>query len=174
MIVDWSSLPNSNTSLLRAALVLEGRALSVYEEVHPKSKENNPRIHRLFLGTLKEIVPEWCCPIVITDAGFCIPWFKQVLSIGWDYVGRIRGDKWVNIESKWFKYKELFHTATSVPKSLGEGLLSKEKQFSTHFYWVKLLKKGRIHRNKIGKKVITKKIKNTLSHGMSLGYWCPR
>jgi hypothetical protein len=65
IIVDWSPVPNSKNHILRAALVMEGRALSVYEEVHPKSKENNPEVHKEFLSKLKNMLAKNCKPIII-------------------------------------------------------------------------------------------------------------
>ncbi len=39
---------------------------------------------------LKTMLPQSCTPIVITDAGFRIPWFQLIVSLGWDYIGRVR------------------------------------------------------------------------------------
>ncbi len=36
IIIDWSSLPNKNFHLLRAAVPTNGRALTIYEEAHPE------------------------------------------------------------------------------------------------------------------------------------------
>lgn len=159
IIVDWSPVPNYKNCILRAALVMKGRALSIYEEVHPKSKENNPEVHRKFLFKLQSLLPQNCKPVVITDAGFCTPWFLQVQEIGWDYVGRVRGDKWLELKGIWLKYKDLFSRATSNPTALGEGLLSQDNQLKTHFYLVKLPKKFRMRLNKLGKKGNHKKDK---------------
>ena len=41
IIVDWSTIPNQDNHLLRAALVTSGRALTLYEEVHPEKKYTN-------------------------------------------------------------------------------------------------------------------------------------
>jgi len=91
IIVDWSHIPNTKLPVLRAALVREGRALTLYEEVPGEKKQENAPVHRAFLNTLQALLPVGCRPIIITDAGFHNPWFKHVLKLGWDYVGRIRG-----------------------------------------------------------------------------------
>src|SRR5579862_1131947 len=44
IIVDWSEVPNSFEHILRAALVTEGRAITLYEEVHPEKKLSNPKV----------------------------------------------------------------------------------------------------------------------------------
>ena len=36
-------------NVLRASLAVEGRAITIYEEVHPKALESNPRVHASFL-----------------------------------------------------------------------------------------------------------------------------
>ena len=66
IIVDWSSLPNSQYAteggehcILRATYASAGRGITIYEEVHPK-------VHKEFLYNLKSILP---------DAGFKNPWF---------------------------------------------------------------------------------------------------
>ena len=76
--------------ILKAVVQVKGRALSIYGEVHPMRCYNNAKTHRRFLHPLQSTVPEGCCPIVVTDAGFRRPWFRDVEALGWDWVGRIR------------------------------------------------------------------------------------
>ena len=67
------------------------------------------------------MLPDDCKPIIVTDAGFRIPWFKQVLSLEWDYVGRVRNrthSKKVE-ESDWAPVKKLYALANSRAKRLG-------------------------------------------------------
>lgn len=91
IIVDWSDcMPGHEYLMLKAARPVGGRALSVYEEVHPLRCSNRPKTHRAFLKHLKAVVPEGCCPIRVTDAGFRGPWFREVERLGWDWVGRVR------------------------------------------------------------------------------------
>jgi hypothetical protein len=161
IIVDWSHVPNTNNYILRAALVAKGRALTIYEEVHPKKLENNPNIHKKFLAQLKNILPEGVCPVIIADAGFCNPWFQAVLDLKWDYLGRVRGKKNFLLQDKkiWDSYTEYQEAATSEGKSLGEGKLSKSNPIITNFYLIKLPKKNRFHINKLKKKGKQKKDK---------------
>lgn len=58
---------------------------------------------------------------MVTDDGFKVPWFKLVLSFGWDYVGRIRGRTMLreNGENDWDHIKNLYPMATTTPKYLG-------------------------------------------------------
>lgn len=103
IIIDWSTIPNQTNNLLRAALVTSGRALTLYEEVHPEKKYANQRVHLRFLKKIKSMLSNDVKPIIITDAGFHSPWFKSVQELGWDYIGRIRGNKWYRLlnSKKW-------------------------------------------------------------------------
>ncbi|AWN72436.1 hypothetical protein LEAN103870_18535 [Legionella anisa] len=99
LILDWSAIPNSKRStkqeeyqVLRASYAAEGRSMTLYEEIHPRSKLNNSGVHKQFLKNLSELQHEDCRPCIITDADFKNPWFKAVLKLGWDYIGRVRGD----------------------------------------------------------------------------------
>jgi hypothetical protein len=38
-----------------------------------------------FLVKLRSILPVDCQPIIVTDAGFKNPWFKEIKRLGWDY-----------------------------------------------------------------------------------------
>lgn len=159
ILVDWSHVPNTTCYLLRASLVSKGRALTLYEEVFPKRLENNPTVHRRFLKKLKHVLPEGCCPIVTTDAGFCKPWFNSVKAMGWDYVGRVRGTKKFRIrgETIWRSYKESQQQATATARYLGEGELTTTQPITTHFYCVKRPKKYRVSLNKLKNKSHYKK-----------------
>lgn len=134
----------------------KGRALPLYEEVFPKRLENNPKVHRRFLKKIKKILPDRCVPVLITDAGFCTPWFKSVKEMGWDYIGRIRGNKCFRVNddnNTWHNYGQYRKSITQhAPKYLGEGVLTKEEPLNTYFYLTKLPKKYRVHLNKLNKK----------------------
>jgi hypothetical protein len=56
--------------MLRATLVLMGRSIVLYEEVHEKKFENNHSVHKKFLNKLKNILPPDIIPIIVTDSGF--------------------------------------------------------------------------------------------------------
>lgn len=146
IIVDWTQLSYNNMYVLRAALATESRAITLYEEVHTKKRENDPQTQRRFLNSLKKLLPFECRPIIVTDAGFRVPWFRDVLNLNWDYVGRVLhrrtcyGDKMV------FKKCTILHKlATSFPKYLGDMILNKKNSLETSFYIIKQKRKGRKH-----------------------------
>jgi hypothetical protein len=144
-IVDWSKYPNSEDAILRASLAAEGRAITIYEERHPFKKMGNRKIQKNFLNTLKMILPNECQPIIITDAGFHNEWFKEILKLGWNYVGRIRGLKKCQFEGStiFHSCKALFKLATKKMKYLGEMTLTKKNPMKSHIYLVKSKLKGR-------------------------------
>ena len=150
IIVDWTGLPNSKRKTkdgeqcaLRASLAAEGRGITIYEEVHPKKKENCPRVHDAFLSNLKSMLHPDCRPIIVTDAGFKNPWFKAVLSFNWDYIGRSRGKVLYDDGTGFKAIKTLFEKAMSFPKSLGQMILAKGNPFLTNFYIYTHKLKGR-------------------------------
>ncbi|WP_412755028.1 hypothetical protein [Legionella pneumophila] len=73
IVVDWSCAPNSiqrfeqgGFCILRTTLTSIGRGITLYEEIHEKQYENNPKIHQKFLEHLKEIIPSQCKPVIVT------------------------------------------------------------------------------------------------------------
>lgn len=154
IIVDWSHIPNTTHNLLRAALVTSGRALSLYEEVYPKELEANPDVHKNFLQTLKMNLPIECRPIIVTDAGFHNPWFREVQNCGWDYVGRIRGKKCYSLKGKndWKQCADLKKIANSTGRFIGEIELTRKQPLTTNCFLIKRKRLGRVSLNKLGKK----------------------
>ena len=151
--IDWSCInATTNLYLLRASLSMSGRAIVIYEECHPKKKENNHATHKAFLNHLKAILPASSKPIIVTDAGFRAPWFAYVRTLGWDFVGRLRNKNLVRLGhgDDWQLSKTLFERASGKPTYLGRGLLTKEAQVPAHFVLYKRLPKNRhkLTRNK--------------------------
>lgn len=92
IVVDWSTLTRDESlHLLRAALPVGGRALPVWDEVHRQDKLGNAQVHAGFLATLRRLLPLESVPILITDAGFCVPWFRSAEALGFNCIGRLRG-----------------------------------------------------------------------------------
>jgi hypothetical protein len=153
--IDWSCL-SSTTQLyvLRATLSMRGRSFTLYQEVHPKKKENNHETHVRFLSTLKNLLPDDVKPVIVTDAGFKGPWFLAVLSMGWDYVGRLRGQISMDIgfTGDWLLGETYYEKATTTPIYLGQGLLTQANEIDCHFICYKESKKARVKLNKNKKK----------------------
>jgi len=155
IIVDWSDLSaDGSFHLLRASLPVGGRALPLYDEVHPQKKSNNSDIEKQFLKKLKSLLPKQCHPIVITDAGYRTPWFNAVQDQGWDFVGRVGGQTMITPQSegKWMRVEKIFETATQRPRYLGFIELVRRNPLACHAYLMKKKKQGRIKKTVYGKR----------------------
>jgi hypothetical protein len=154
IIIDWSDLnPQRSWQLLRAAVPIGGRTLTLYEEVHPLRRLANPHVHRAFLRQLKAILPEHSVPIVVTDAGFRTPWFRAVSSLGWHWIGRVRNREYVRAEhsNSWIAAKSLYLKASAHPRALGWHELARSSATACHLFVVKRRKQGRIAKSVYGK-----------------------
>ncbi|MCE4300561.1 transposase, partial [Xanthomonas hortorum] len=92
IVIDWSDLkPDKSWCLLRAAVPVGGRTLTLLDMVVPGKQQGSPGAERRFLQQLRALVPDDVRPILVTDAGFRTPWFRAVSAMGWCWVGRLRG-----------------------------------------------------------------------------------
>ena len=136
--------------ILKAAVPVKGRAISVYEEVHPMRCYNNARTHRRFLHRLQSILPKGCRPIVVTDAGFRGPWFRDVEALGWDWVRRIRNRiKYLRPETgRWCYVHSLYRQATARVRHIGWRCLSRQHRYGCRLYLVRAwrCRPGRPHK----------------------------
>jgi len=143
--IDWSDIDERKQNfLIRASLAAQGRSLTLYEEIHPLNKKEKPKTQLLFMTKLKAMLPNDCKPIIVTDAGFRIPWFKQILSFNWDYVGRFRNKTHCKKLSKhdWYPVKNLYALASTRAKRLGVYLLGEQMAFQSHLVILNVMLKG--------------------------------
>jgi len=146
--IDWSPLcADQSWQLLRAALPVGGRSLTLYEEVHPRTKLANRRVQHRFLDKLAGMVPEKCCPIVVADSGFKTPFYRYVESrLKWHWVGRIRGRdflSWQAQGNQWFSAKSLYSKAREKAKHLGSVRWTQRNPFAAFIVLVRQSKKNR-------------------------------
>jgi hypothetical protein len=126
IIVDWTAVTPKLWALV-AAVAFEGRAIVVYAETHPIARYMKPHVHEEFLLKLKRVLPAGCKPVVVTDAGFRSPWMKEVLHLGWDYIGRIRHGTVQHIKGKvWMGFGKLWRMTRTIPTDLGRFELARE------------------------------------------------
>jgi hypothetical protein len=145
IVVDWSDIELGHAYLmLKAAVPVGGRALSIYEEVHPLKRYNSPKTHRRFLERLQRVLPVGCRPVLITDAGFRGPWFQAVEALGWDWIGRVRNR--VNYAhegtSVWRPTTSLYREAGPRPESLGRCWLSKRSPYGCYLHRYRAFQRG--------------------------------
>ena len=142
--IDGSKIPNSPWYILSASLVVNGRGITLYEKIYESSNQRNPNLYKKFLLGLKSILPKTTVPILITDAEFQRSWFEMVDNLGWDYIGRVRGDKYISINDEDFEsIHDIFECASNKPKALGYGFLNVQQEYLGYFYLYKYKNKGR-------------------------------
>ena len=155
VVVDWSDLSRDQRwQLLRASVVVEGRSVTLYEEVHPQKLLGNAGVHRCFLKRLAEILPVGTRLIMMTDAGFHAPWFKMVKEQGWEFIGRIRGRNRMRLgdNGQWIPARNLFERACTKVCDLGLGAYARSNPVVVRAVLSKRQKKGRHSLNIYGAK----------------------
>ena len=153
ILIDWSDMDTYKQHfVLRASLALQGRSVTLYEEVHSIKTKEKLATHRAFLHELKALLPSQCTPIVVTDAGFRTTWFKLVESLGWDFVGRVRNRHYLRWTrgGRWFEAKQCYSQASTRPKYLGEGVLTVRNQVACQLIVYQGRGKGRKHHTRFG------------------------
>jgi hypothetical protein len=82
ILVYWSDLDKyGHPFLLRAFLAFDGRPILFYQEVHSIKTKEKRATHNTFLTGLKALISVKVIPIIVTDAGFKVPWFRQLLKL---------------------------------------------------------------------------------------------
>lgn len=122
ILVDWADLKgDSRWSLLRAAVPMGGRALTLYERVFPVKRQNSPKAQAEFLDALWRLLAPGQRPILVTDAGFRSDWYRQVQGRGGHCIGRVRGNVCVRRGTDdWALCTSLYDHATKHPRTLGD------------------------------------------------------
>jgi len=125
ILIDWSPLTtDQHQQLLRAAVPTGGRSVTLYEEIHPRKKLGNRCIQQRFLTRLQALLPAGVTPIIVADSGFRTPFFREVESMGWHWLGRIRNRDfiaWADQPDEWLAAKSLYTKATRKPKCWGSA-----------------------------------------------------
>lgn len=144
--VDWSGYPSQEYHVLRASLICDGRAIPLLSQITPSSQQKNAQVQRAFLDALAGGIAPDTHVIIVTDAGFQSSWFHHIKSLGWDFIGRVRGNTLLRLNERgedWLERQEL--QASNQPEYLGSGTLARGKhsQCDGHFYLHKKEPKGR-------------------------------
>lgn len=158
VVVDWSdATADQRWHLLRASVAVEGRSVTLYEEIHSQQKYGDRGVHRRFLARLAKLLPAGCVPIIMTDAGFRSTWFDLVTRRHWQWVGRIRGRDMVSIgNGPWQRCTELYQEATQTPRTFTDVLYVRSNPTACRLVLVKREAKGRIRRTRMGKRACSR------------------
>ena len=158
IVVDWSDLKaDQSLHLLRASLPVGGRALTLYEEVHPQRRLNNRRVQERFLERLAALLPPQTAPVIVADAGFKVPFYRAVERLGWRWVGRVRGRDYLRLTTRWVSCKTIFTRATPSATTLGVGDWVKSNPLRALFVLVRQPPKGRRAKTAAGRRSRSKK-----------------
>lgn len=149
ILFDWSPLTDDQSQqLLRAALPVGGRSITLYEEVHPRKKLGNPRVQKQFLIRLHQLLPSHVIPIAVADSGFRTPFFREIECLGWHWLGRIRNRDFIAFDDEadnWVAAKSLYAKATHKPKLLGFAHWVRRNPLTGQLVTFFRLPKGRKH-----------------------------
>lgn len=154
IVVDWSSLTaDLKWHWLRASVVVEGRSITLYEEVHARKDLAARAVHQQFIKRLAALLPATDSPpIILTDAGFRTPWFRMVAAQGWTWVGRTRNRDFVRRPGgRWTAAKGLYAQATGKAKDLGQYEAVRNQPLVCRFALIKNKPTGRKHKYPTGK-----------------------
>lgn len=158
ILIDWSDLKaDQSLHLLRASLPVGGRALTLYEEVHPQNKLGNRAVQHRFLQRFGELLPTEVAPIIVADSGFKVPFYREVERLGWRWVGRVRGRDHVCLKGRWANCQRIFQRASATPTALGEGDWVRSNPLRAIFVLVRHADKGRCNKTANGKRARSKK-----------------
>lgn len=129
ILVDWTTTGLHHEALV-AALPMDGRAIPIYAEVHGLQSSYKAKVHRDFLRNLHSILPTNCRPIIVTDAGFKTPWFREVRSWNWDFVGRIMGSYMLRCTNtkNWLSVRDVYQMAKLKARDLGKWYIAKSSE----------------------------------------------
>lgn len=153
VLVDWSDLKRDGRwALLRAAVPVAGRAVTLYERIYSAKQVNSPKAQRAFLKELATVMPTGTVPVLVTDAGFRSDWFRAVAEYGWDYIGRIRNNTCVcsAADSLWQPCTGLFDGATRTARDLGSYTIVKRNPWACRLVRVRRSCKRRHQRTRKG------------------------
>lgn len=156
IIVDWSDLLNDcSEHLLRAAVVVQGRAIVIYDEVHPTESYTKLTVHRRFMATLRSVLPAHCKPIIITDAGFRATWFNMLNALGFAWIGRIRNRDMVRAADgdQWQGCKQLYADTRGQARDLGRFEYARSNPVPCRLVMIKKTSKQRRHKTAAGEQV---------------------
>jgi hypothetical protein len=93
------------------------------------------------------VLPAACAPILVTDAGFRGPWFREVERFGWDWIGRVRNQVKCRLArgtggGEWADARALYASATPAPRHLGRAVLSRRQSYACELYVVHQYRRG--------------------------------
>ncbi len=90
-------------------------------------------MYQAFLLRLKASLLADCQPLIGTDAGFKVPWLKQIRKLGWHYIARVRGNQTLQLPDTraLISMNQLYKKARTTPQCLGKIKLTSSRRYAT-------------------------------------------
>lgn len=173
VLVDWSDIrEQKRLMVLRASVALHGRSVTLYEKAFPLSEQCSKKAHDQFLADLASILPSNTTPLIVSDAGFKVPWYKSVEKLGWYWLSRVRGKvQYADLGAEnWKPISNLHDMSSSHSKTLGYKRLTKAIQSHAKFYCINLALKAEKISARHGLIVTTRHLKSTQRRQRSHGF----
>lgn len=115
VLIDWTQVRGPFVALSAALATDAGRPITLLCRVHHIKMLGNARVQSRFLKQLCRVLPPGARPIIVTDAGFHGAFFRDVVRLGWDFLGRIRGTAQLFTDGKATTKKALYARASARP-----------------------------------------------------------
>lgn len=155
IVIDWSDLkPDKSWCLLRAAVPVGGRTLTLLDMVVPGKQQGSPSAEKRFLQQLSARIPDDVHPILVTDAGFRTPWFRAVSAMGWYWLGRLRGRTQIKPQdapdhaNEWVDSRQLHALASTHPQELPPMQTNRSDPLACRLVVYAKKRQGRLHLNR--------------------------
>jgi hypothetical protein len=155
IVIDWADLKaDKSWCLLRAAVPVGGRTLTLLDMIFPGKEQGSPTAEKRFLQRLQALVPEGVRPILVTDVGFRTPWLRAVSALGWHWLGRLRGRTRVkplaeeDHADQWVDCRQLHALATQTPQELPLMQINRSDPITCRLVLYAKARQGRQHRNR--------------------------
>lgn len=159
ILVDWCRLQgHGRWHLLRAAVPVGGRSVTVLDMVFPQRLQGSPQAERRFLKCLHALVPAGARPILITDAGYRAPWCRAVTAMGWHWITRVRNRTQVKPSTapdradQWLPSKALYQLVIGAPRNLGLFDVVQSRPLTARLILHARVPRGRHHRRLNGQR----------------------
>ncbi len=125
-------------------VAFHGRSVTLYEKAFPLSEQCSKKAHDQFLADLASILPSNTTPLIVSDAGFKVPWYKSVEKLGWYWLSRVRGKvQYADLGAEnWKPISNLHDMSSSHSKTLGYKRLTKSNPISCQILLYKSRSKG--------------------------------
>ncbi|MCG8420227.1 MAG: hypothetical protein MJE77_20030, partial [Proteobacteria bacterium] len=62
--MDWTKVADG-FSALTTSVALDGRSIPIYTEMHPVSKQAHARVENAHLNSLRSVLPQGSCPLIV-------------------------------------------------------------------------------------------------------------